>query len=86
MADYLDALAWVREIGGLPAAIGRSQTNLETIDKFVADSQWIDFLAAETSQRSNTSICLSVDLPGEKVKYMVGLLDDEGGPRYRRLP
>ena len=78
VADYLDAIAWIREIGGVPAAIARSQMSLEIIGKFVADRQWIDFLAAEKTQRSSTSICLSVDLPGDKVKEMVSLLDAEG--------
>ncbi|MEE4217050.1 MAG: phosphoserine transaminase [Xanthomonadales bacterium] len=78
VADYLDAIAWVRGIGGVPAAIARSERSLEIISKFVADREWIEFLAAEKSQRSSTSICLSVALPGDKVKEMIALLDAEG--------
>lgn len=78
VADYLDAIAWVREIGGVPAAVARSEASLEVISQFVASRQWIDFLAAEESQRSSTSVCLSVDLPGDKVKEMIALLDAEG--------
>jgi len=78
VADYLDALAWIREIGGVPAAIARSEESLETISTFVAANNWIHFLAEEASQRSSTSVCLSVDLPGDKVKAMIALLDTEG--------
>ena len=78
VADYLDALEWVRSLGGLNAAIDRSQRNLAVIEDFVAANEWIHFLAKEQSQRSNTSVCLSVDLDSEQVKAMVSLLDAEG--------
>ena len=78
VADYLDTLAWVRETGGLQGAIDRSKRNLAAIEEFVADRNWISFLAREKSQRSNTSVCLSIDLEAEQVKAMVKLLDDEG--------
>jgi phosphoserine aminotransferase len=78
VADYLDALEWVRSLGGLKAAIGRSQRNLAVIEGFVAANEWIHFLAKEEAQRSNTSVCLSVDLDAEQVKAMVSLLDAEG--------
>jgi phosphoserine aminotransferase len=78
VADYLDSLRWVREIGGLEAAIERSERNLAAIEEFVEDNPWIDFLAREKSQRSNTSVCLTVDLEAEKVKAMVALLEAEG--------
>jgi phosphoserine aminotransferase len=78
VADYLDSLAWVRSIGGLPAAIDRSRRNLAVIEAFVAANDWIHFLAAEPSQRSSTSVCLTVDLEDGQVKDMVALLDAEG--------
>jgi phosphoserine aminotransferase len=78
VADYLDTLAWVRSIGGVPAAIERSERSLAIISEFVAGHDWIGFLAAEPPQRSNTSVCLSVDLPGDRVKAMIALLDEEG--------
>jgi phosphoserine aminotransferase len=77
VADYLDTLDWLRGIGGLPAAIERSGRNLAVIDDFVAANGWISFLAREESQRSSTSVCLTVDLPDEQVKHMVALLDQE---------
>jgi phosphoserine aminotransferase len=78
VADYLDALGWLREIGGLGGAIERSRRNLAVIEAFVASNEWIRFLATEESQRSNTSVCLTVDLADDKVKAMTTLLDREG--------
>jgi phosphoserine aminotransferase len=78
VADYLDTLEWVRGLGGQAAAIERSQRNLAVIEAFVADRDWIRFLAAAAPQRSNTSVCLTVDLPDDKVKSMTALLDREG--------
>jgi phosphoserine aminotransferase len=78
VADYLDALDWVREIGGLDAAIDRSERNLAAIEAFVSKHEWIHFLALEIAQRSSTSVCLTVDLEEQQVKAMVALLDAEG--------
>lgn len=78
VADYLDALEWVRGIGGVPAAIERSRRSLAAIARFVEARDWIDFLARDPAARSNTSVCLSLDLAPEQVKAMVALLDAEG--------
>ena len=77
VADYLDALQWVRSIGGLPAAIAKSEANLAAIKAFVDSNSWIDFLAQEPDQISNTSVCLSLDLDADQVKQMVALLAEE---------
>jgi phosphoserine aminotransferase len=78
VADYLDALNWIREIGGLEASIDRSRRNLAVIEAFVANNDWIDFLAVEPATRSSTSVCLKVRLDDAQVKDMVSLLDAEG--------
>ncbi|HRD94565.1 phosphoserine transaminase [Accumulibacter sp.] len=78
VADYLDALRWIDAIGGVKAAIARSEANLAVITDFVAANDWIAFLARDPATRSNTSVCLSLDLDGEKVKKLVKLLDTEG--------
>ncbi|HRF71411.1 MAG TPA: phosphoserine transaminase [Accumulibacter sp.] len=78
VADYLDALRWIDAIGGVKAAIARSEANLAVITDFVAANDWIAFLARDPATRSNTSVCLSLDLDGEKVKKFVKLLDSEG--------
>ena len=78
VADYLDALAWVREIGGVPAAIERSLANLAVLENFVAQHDWIDFLAQDPQLRSNTSICLTLKADKEQTKKLIKLLDAEG--------
>jgi phosphoserine aminotransferase len=78
VADYLDALQWVDSLGGVKATIARSEANLKVIADFVAANDWISFLAKDPATRSNTSVCLSVALPAEKVSAMVKLLDTEG--------
>jgi phosphoserine aminotransferase len=76
--DYLAALNWVESVGGLSGMIGRSDASLKVWEGFVDTHGWIDFLAEEQATRSNTSVCLKVDLPGDKVKQMVKILADEG--------
>ena len=77
VADYLDALQWVQSIGGLSGAIAKSEANLAAIKAFVDSNSWIDFLAQEPDQISNTSVCLSLDLDADQVKQMVALLAEE---------
>jgi len=38
----------------------------------------LTFLAADKATRSNTSICLQLDLPKEQVKTLTTLLESEG--------
>jgi phosphoserine aminotransferase len=78
VADYLDALQWVDSLGGVKGTIARSEANLKVIADFVAANDWISFLAKDPATRSNTSVCLSVALPADKVSAMVKLLDTEG--------
>lgn len=77
VADYLDALDWVESIGGLSAAIAKSESNLATIKQFVDSRSWIDFLAQQPEQVSNTSVCLSLDLEADQVKELISLLAEE---------
>jgi phosphoserine aminotransferase len=58
--DYLDALNWAREIGGLDALIARADANTRALADWVAKTAWIDFLATKPETRSNTSVCLKV--------------------------
>ncbi len=78
VADYLDALDWIRSIGGTGEAIRRSRENLAVLERFVADNDWIDFLAATPETRSNTSVCFSLKATPDQVKALVKLLDSEG--------
>ena len=86
--DYLDALNWAESVGGLAELHRRCDANLATIERWVAKSPWVDFLAADPASRSNTSVCLKVvdprvaALPAadqEKLaKRLVALLEAEG--------
>lgn len=78
VADYLDALDWIRSIGGLSAAIAKSEANLDVLREFVATRSWAHFLAQEEDETSNTSVCLTLDLEADQVKQIVKLLDAEG--------
>ncbi|HMN20842.1 MAG TPA: phosphoserine transaminase [Ottowia sp.] len=78
VADYLDALDWCEREGGVPGLIARSQASLKVIEDFVATHPWISFLARTPETRSNTSVCLSLDLPPERVKALARLLEGEG--------
>jgi phosphoserine aminotransferase len=77
VADYLDALSWVREIGGSDAVIAKSQANFKVISDFVTANDWIDFLAVKPTTQSNTSVCLTLNIEAQQVKAMVSLLDAE---------
>lgn len=75
--DYLAALQWAESVGGLPELIRRSESNLELLEEFVSKRDWIHFLAADPAVRSNTSVCLTVDLPPTRLRRLVKLLEDE---------
>jgi phosphoserine aminotransferase len=75
VVDYLDALQWVEAIGGVDATIARSKQNLASLEAFIETRDWIEFLAADASIRSNTSVCLRLDLSPEQVKALIKLLE-----------
>jgi phosphoserine aminotransferase len=58
--DYLGALAWAEEIGGLRTLVARADANAGLISAWVGRTDWVDFLAADPATRSNTSVCLTI--------------------------
>ena len=56
--DYLFALGWAQEIGGLPTLITRAEANAQAIWDFCEARDWIDNLAEDPAARSTTSVCL----------------------------
>ena len=56
--DYLQALEWAIQIGGLKELINRCQTNFTILEKWVKKTNWVDFMAQETSITSPISVCL----------------------------
>ncbi len=61
--DYLDALDWAEQSGGLKGLIARSEASFAHIDRWVTASDWATFLAEEPDQRSTTSVCLKIKDP-----------------------
>ena len=98
--DYVDALKWAEDIGGLPTLLQRSADNLAVLSDWVALTDWVDFLCAEEAYRSNTSICLKIvdsdviamdeDAQAAFAKRIAELLDAEGAAydigAYRDAP
>lgn len=85
--DALDSLTWADSLGGLSALIARSNANLETVENWVAKTDWVDFLAQSAEIRSNTSVCLrvsdasfntlSAEEQGARIKKITALLESE---------
>ena len=98
--DYVDALKWAEDIGGLPTLLQRSADNLAVLSDWVALTDWVDFLCAEEAYRSNTSICLKIvdsdviamdeDAQAAFAKRIAALLDADGAAydigAYRDAP
>ena len=56
--DYIAALDWAADVGGLNGLISRATANAQAIWDFCATRNWIDNLAVDPATRSNTSVCL----------------------------
>ena len=56
--DWLFALGWAEELGGLPALIARAKANAAALGRWVQSAGWIEHLAPDPKLRSNTSVCL----------------------------
>ncbi len=98
--DYIDALNWASDLGGLDALIARADANTKVIADWVETTPWIDFLCADAAIRSNTSVCLKFSDPdiaamstedqAAFAKKMVALLDGEAAAfdlgAYRDAP
>ncbi|HUH48914.1 MAG TPA: phosphoserine transaminase [Mycoplana sp.] len=86
--DYIDALNWAKQIGGLKALMARADANAKAIFDFVDNNDWIANLAKVPATRSNTSVCLTIadkdvlaldaGAQGSFAKGIVALLEKEG--------
>jgi phosphoserine aminotransferase len=89
--DWLDALAWARSIGGLPALVARADANSKVLYDWAGRARWVEPLAVDPATRSNTSVCLKIvdpvvarlpmDAQRAFVKQLEALLDEEGAAR-----
>jgi phosphoserine aminotransferase len=78
--DYIWALEWAKELGGLDALIARANANAAAVDAIVADLPWLDHLVADPAIRSTTSVCLTLaqgDDPAALVKKLASCLEAE---------
>ena len=85
--DYLFALDWATAQGGTSGLVSKANSNLKVLANFVAEVNWLDFLAIDPNTRSNTSVCLKIvdpritalDVAAQMkfAKSLAKLLDDE---------
>ena len=81
--DYLYALKWAAECGGLDGLIARAQENAQILWDFCDQQPWLENLANDAKTRSITSVCLRLhnpaitDMPGF-VKALCKRLESEG--------
>ena len=76
--DYLAALRWAENIGGLSALRRRADANAAAIARFVARAPWASHLAKTEATRSNTSVCLGIAGDAAVPKTMAKRLAEEG--------
>jgi phosphoserine aminotransferase len=61
--DAVDAMEWGMGLGGLKAMQARANANYAALANWVAKTPWVDFLARNEAERSNTSVCLVITDP-----------------------
>ncbi len=71
LEDYVDALKWAEEIGGLAGLKGRADANFKVLDDWMNSRDWVANLAVKPETASNTSVCLKI------VDPHITALDDE---------
>ena len=85
--DAVDAMEWGLSIGGLSGMQKRANDNFAAINTWVGKTNWVEFLAKNPHERSNTSVCLTINnekinaLPSDEqaafAKRIVAKLDAE---------
>jgi phosphoserine aminotransferase len=82
--DYLDALSWARQLGGMPALLAKSAANFKVLADYVEKTPWLEFLCTVPEHRSNTSVCFVMKQPNgdgmakESVDKFRKLLEQKG--------
>lgn len=94
--DWLFALGWAEQAGGLEALIARADANAAAVGRWVQRSCWIEHLAKDPAIRSNTSVCLQFTDRSDEIanrarqKAIGQLLESEGAAfdvtAYRDAP
>ncbi|MDO1559590.1 phosphoserine transaminase [Brevundimonas sp. 2R-24] len=88
LEDWVWALNWCRQAGGLREMIARTNRNAAALGAWVQASRWAAYLPDDPAVRSTTSICLKITEPrvaglseAERhafVREMTALLEAEG--------
>ena len=86
--DYIDALNWAKQLGGLKGLMARADANAKVLFDFCDNNPWLANLAEVAETRSNTSVCLKIvdptvtalDAAGQEAfaKGVAGILEKEG--------
>lgn len=58
--DALDALQWVKSIGGIHKMFQRSDLSLQHVSDWVNENDWVDFMNPTIETRSNTGITFKI--------------------------
>ena len=61
--DHLDTLRWVKAQGGLSWLHNRADDNAKTLWDWIAKTDWIENLAQNENERSNTGVCMKITDP-----------------------
>ncbi|WP_375289408.1 phosphoserine transaminase [Qipengyuania sp.] len=76
--DAIFALEWAKCVGGLAGMKRRAEANAAALDKLVQERAWLGHLVADPANRSNTSVCLTVEgADADFIKKFGGLLEAE---------
>lgn len=88
VADALDALQWITDLGGASATMARVKRNAQAMDELVRSRDYLRYAVADPLCRSRTSICLtfcaaeyealSPEQQVAMVNKIVALLEEEG--------
>jgi phosphoserine aminotransferase len=76
--DYVLALEWAKSVGGLKGLRARADANAAAVDAWIGRTPHAHHLAKVTQQRSNTSVCLTLNGSADVPKKMAKLLEKEG--------
>lgn len=56
--DYIFALEWVKEMGGLSAMIARANANAQAVFDFIDSKDYLRNMVPDPAQRTNTGVCM----------------------------
>ena len=60
VADCVDALEWMENLGTVQDTIARANANAAALQAWVDATPWVENLVADPAARSNTSVCLKI--------------------------